>query len=117
MAFIHDDEGDYKPVMVKSIPPGGDATRDEMKVSTRGLPINILTATTTTLNGKHVNNLQCVGGTVGTVTIYDNVAASGIIVWGPGSPVAGARILENVDFAIGITIVTASAIFLSGSYN
>lgn len=100
-----------------SLLSGEDPDSNTLMVETRGASINILTATTTVVatGGGHLNNLIAVGGTMGNVTVYDNTAASGTVLWGPGQPTAGARILEDVDFAIGLTVVTAAASFLSGS--
>ncbi len=97
---------------------GEDVVNDVQKVETRGASINILTATTTVVKSGpgHLNSLFAVGGTMGNVTIYDNTAASGTVLWGPGTPAAGARIAENIEFAVGLTIVTAAASFLGGSY-
>ena len=97
---------------------GEDVTADVQKVETRGANINILTATTSVVKSGpgHLNSLFAVGGTMGNVTIYDNTAASGTVLWGPGTPAAGARIAENIEFAVGLTIVTAAASFLGGSY-
>jgi hypothetical protein len=89
-----------------------------VKVVPRGTPINILTATTTVVKSGpgHLNNLIAVGGTMGNVTVYDNTAASGTVLWGPGTPAAGARILENIEYSVGLTIMTAAAAALSGSF-
>ena len=83
-----------------------------------GKTINILTATTTPVKtgGGYLHHLTCVGGTLGNVTIYDNTAASGIVLFGPASPVAGGLVAADVQFRIGLTIVTAAATALSGSY-
>jgi hypothetical protein len=93
---------------------GEDVVNDVQKVETRGANINILTATTSVVKSGpgHLNSLFAVGGTMGNVTIYDNTAASGTVLWGPGTPAAGARIAENIEFAVGLTIVTAAASFL-----
>jgi len=97
---------------------GEDVINDVQKVETRGASINILTATTTVVKSGpgHLNSLFAVGGTMGNVTIYDNTVASGTVLWGPGTPAAGARIAENIEFSVGLTIVTAAASFLGGSY-
>lgn len=97
---------------------GIDAVVGVFKVETRGAAINILSATTTVVKSGpgHVNSLFVVGGTMGNVTVYDSTAASGTVLWGPGQPAAGARILENVEFSVGLTVVTAAASFLGGSY-
>lgn len=106
------------PVFLPDTSSGEDVANDVQKVETRGASINILTATTTVVKSSpgHLNSLFVVGGTMGNVTIYDNTAASGTVLWGPGTPAAGARIAENIEFSVGLTIVTAAASFLGGSY-
>lgn len=106
------------PVFLPDTSSGEDVANDVQKVETRGASINILTATTTVVKSSpgHLNSLFVVGGTMGDVTIYDNTAASGTVLWGPGTPAAGARIAENIEFSVGLTIVTAAASFLGGSY-
>ena len=96
---------------------GEDVANDVQKIETRGSAVNILTATTTTIKSApgHVNRLIAVGGTMGNVTIYDNTAASGTVLFGPATPTAGGTIVENIDFSIGLTVVTAAATAISGS--
>lgn len=80
--------------------------------------INILTATTTVVKNQRgfLSHLICVGGSLGNVTIYDNTAASGTILFGPATPVAGGLVVADLPFNTGLTIVTAAATALSGSY-
>lgn len=97
---------------------GEDLTNDVIKSETRGSSIAISTATTTTAKSGagHLNTLRCVGGTLGNVTVYDNTAASGTVLLPTVTPVANGVLLENIDFSTGITIVTAAATVLTGSY-
>lgn len=85
---------------------------------TEGAAISILTATTTVVaTGKgHLNHLLAVGGTLGNVTVYDNTAASGTVLFGPATPVAGGLVAADIDFTVGLTVVTAAATALQGSY-
>lgn len=80
--------------------------------------INILTATTTVVRSGSgfLSRLICVGGTLGNVTIYDNTSATGTVLFGPATPVAGGLIVADLPFKTGLTIVTAAATALSGSY-
>lgn len=96
---------------------GEDVAADAQKVETRGGAVNILTATTTTIKSApgHVNRLVAVGGTMGNVTIYDNTAASGTVLFGPATPTAGVTIVADIDFSVGLTVVTAAATAISGS--
>ena len=96
---------------------GEDVVNDVQKVETRGSSVNILTATTTTIKSApgHVNHLIAVGGTMGNVTIYDNTAASGTVLFGPATPTAGGVIVADIEFSVGLTVVTAAATAISGS--
>lgn len=103
---------------LKSLLAGEDVVNDVQKVETRGAAVNILTATTTTIKSGpgHLNHLIAVGGTMGNVTIYDNTAASGTVLFGPATPTAGGVIVADIEFAVGLTVVTAAATAISGSY-
>lgn len=96
---------------------GEDVANDVQKVETRGAAVNILTATTTTVKSGpgHLNHLIAVGGTMGNVTIYDNTAASGTVLFGPATPTAGGVIVADIEFSVGLTVVTAAATAISGS--
>lgn len=96
---------------------GEDVTNDVIKTETRGSAVNILTATTTTIKSApgHINHLIAVGGTMGNVTIYDNTEASGTVLFGPATPTAGGVIVADIEFAVGLTVVTAAATAISGS--
>ena len=96
---------------------GEDVVNDVRKTETRGEAVNILTATTTTVKSGpgHLNHLVAVGGTMGNVTIYDNTAASGTVLFGPATPTAGGVIVADIEFSVGLTVVTAAATAISGS--
>ncbi len=96
---------------------GEDVANDVQKIETRGAAVNILTATTTTIKSGpgHLNHLIAVGGTMGNVTIYDNTAASGTVLFGPATPTAGGVIIADIEFSVGLTVVTAAATAISGS--
>ena len=96
---------------------GEDVAADVVKTETHGYPVNILTATTTTIKSAagHINHLIAVGGTMGNVTIYDNTAASGTVLFGPATPTAGGVIVADIEFSVGLTVVTAAATAISGS--
>lgn len=97
---------------------GEDAVNDVLRVEGQYLPIAISTAATTVVKNSagYVNKIICVGGTLGNVTIYDNTAASGTIICPTVTPVANGVLIENVLFNTGLTIVTAAATVLTGSY-
>ena len=96
---------------------GEDINNDVIKTEKRGTPFNISTATTTTVatGVGHLNNLICVGGTLGNVTVYNNTTAAGTPILAAVTPVAGGVLLQDIDFTVGLTIVTAAATVLSGS--
>ena len=114
--FILDDSG--KSVQLSHLIGGEKPALGVTSTEINGNAINILTAATTVVKSApgHLHNLLAVGGTMGNVTVYDGLNTSGVVLWGPGTPAAGARILENIEFGTGLTIVTAAASFLSGSY-
>lgn len=97
---------------------GEDLTNDVQKVEQRGANFNISTATTTTVRSGagFVYNIRVIGGTLGSVTIYDNTAASGTVLCPAVTPVQNGILLENCTFGTGLTIVTAAATVITGSY-
>lgn len=113
-----DEEAGAKKVTQATTLAGEDVANDVQKVETRGAAVNILTATTTTVKSGpgHLNHLIAVGGTMGNVTIYDNTAASGTVLFGPATPTAGGVIAADIEFSVGLTVVTSAATAISGSY-
>lgn len=87
-------------------------------VETPGTHIAISTATTTVVKtgAGHLNSLRCVGGTLGNVTVYANTAGSGTVLLPTVTPIAGGILLTDIDFATGLTVVTAAATILTGSF-
>lgn len=78
----------------------------------------ITTATTTILKSASgvIGTLVNAGGaTSGSITVYDNTAASGKIVWS-GTLTAGQALSLNMPCSIGITVVTAAANTLAVSW-
>jgi hypothetical protein len=49
------------------------------------------------------------GGTLGNVTVYDSLTATGTVLFGPTSPSAGQIIDLQIPVGTGITVVTAAA--------
>jgi hypothetical protein len=84
----------------------------------QGTAARIVTATTTTVKSGagFCVLVRCGGGTLGNVTIYDNTAGSGTVLFGPITPDKGQVLLEAVEFGTGLTIVTAAATELQVSY-
>ena len=72
---------------------------------------NIKTATTTVcITGKGTfSHLTVNGGTMGSITIYDNSAGSGTEIAIIASPLAGMLLIYDYEFDTGLTIVTAAA--------
>jgi hypothetical protein len=97
---------------------GEDLNNGVLKVEQRGFSFAISTAATTTVKSGSgfVYKIRVVGGTLGNVTIYDNPAATGTVLLPTVTPVANGVLLENVSFSAGLTIVTAAATVIVGSY-
>lgn len=91
---------------------GEDSASDRMKVEQRYSGVNISTATTTVVkNGPgFLRGIMVQGGAAGTITIYDNTAASGTLI-GPGFDATNALAWYPFDreFDTGLTIVTSAA--------
>ncbi len=107
-----------KQTAEQTLPPGADAVADVQRVERQLLPIAISTATTTVVKSGsgYCGVLRCVGGTLGNVTVYDNTAASGTILCPTVTPVADGVLIEDIVFNVGLTVVTAAATVLTGSY-
>lgn len=78
----------------------------------------IVTATTTTAKtgAGILHAITVEGGTAGTITVYDNTAASGTKLADFSSTNAIQTYIFDVTFATGLTIVTSAATSLSVSY-
>lgn len=96
---------------------GEDLTNDVLKVEVRNTSTYIITATTTTIKtGAGVlHSITVEGGTAGTITVYDNTAASGTKLADFSSTNALATYLLDVAFATGLTVVTSAATSLTVS--
>ena len=81
---------------------------------------NIKTATTTVIHatgkGGGLVAITINGGTMGSITIYDNGAASGTEVAIIAIPVAGQVFPYSAKLSTGLTIVTAAATNLTVTY-
>ena len=97
---------------------GEDLTNEVQKVEQRGAGFNISSATTTTVRSGSgfIYNIRVIGGTLGAVTVYDNIAASGTVLCPTVTPVQNGILIENCTFGTGLTIVTAAATVITGSY-
>lgn len=84
----------------------------------RLLPANISTATTTLVKtgtgflGQIIVN----GGTMGAVTVYDGVDATGTAIATIAAPTAGMVLPYGCVFSVGLCIVTAAATNITVSY-
>lgn len=63
-----------------------------------------------------LHRLIVTGGTAGTIVVYDNTAASGNIIASFASTAAASSYEFNVDFTVGLTVVTAAATNVTVSY-
>lgn len=76
---------------------------------------NITTATTTTVKKGVGSFLSLVvndvasGSATGSITIYDNTAASGTVIGTPNAIPVGTTVVYACQFTNGLTIVTAAA--------
>lgn len=97
---------------------GEDVANDVQKVETRGLPANITTATTTTIKTGpgHINEIRIAGGVLGAITVYNNTSGSGDVIVPTVTPIQGQLLIANVEFSVGLTIVTAAATIVTVSY-
>lgn len=98
---------------------GEDTTNDVMKVEQQYTYKNISTATTTIVKSGSgfIHTLTINNDTAGgTITLYDNTAASGTTIASiPGGSGKTSRIYD-VQFSIGLTIVTSAADDLTISF-
>jgi len=80
----------------------------------------IKTATTTTVKSGagFLHSITVLGGTLGTIAVYDNTAASGTEIAPTFTPAAGAMetLIFDCQFSTGLTIITGAATVLSVSY-
>lgn len=97
---------------------GEDLVNNVLRTETRFTPNYISTATTTVVKtGAGVmHNIVIQGGTLGTVIIYDNTAASGTIIASFDTPTAQTTFTFNSTFATGLTVITSAATKLTVNY-
>lgn len=99
---------------------GEDQTSDVHKVEQRFSYLTIKTATTTTVSGAgFLHAINIIGGTLGTIAVYDNTAASGteiVPTFTPTATLPNPPLVFNVSFSTGLTIVTGAATIISVSY-
>lgn len=109
-----------KPMPIKETfaPVYEDNVNGKAVVEMRYTSAYISTATTTVIKsgGGYIDEVICVGGTLGNVTIYDNISASGTILCPSVTPVAGGVLIKHCTFTTGLTIVTAAATVITISY-
>lgn len=81
----------------------------------------IITTATTTGIAFHpgiIQGITILGGVVGNITVYDSVGvAAGRVLLPALTPIAGGVLLAGVEFLTGLTIVTASAMFVQVNYD
>jgi len=117
-----DEANDQAKVTLSTGIAGEDLAKDVLKVEQRFNYATITTATTTTpkTGAGFIHALNILGGTLGTITVYDNTAASGTPICPAFTPTAAVPcppIILNQSFATGLTIVTAAATILNVAYN
>jgi hypothetical protein len=114
----YDPTGEFLDVNLKSRIAGEDITNDVLKVENRNSNTYISTAVTTLLKtGAGVlHTITVVGGTAGTIIVYDNTTNSGTIIASFDSTNALNTYHFDVSFATGLTIATSAATKLSVSW-
>lgn len=101
--------------------PTEDALRidqgERLGIDSDSFDFTISTATTTFLieGSGYIEEIRCIGGVLGNVTIYDNVAGSGRVILPAVTPVANGVLLKGVPFNRGLCIVTAAASVIVGT--
>lgn len=100
---------------------GEDLTNDVLKTEQRFSYATIKTATTTTVKSGagFVHAITIIGGTLGTVAVYDNTAASGTEIIPSFTPTAtfpNPTIILDESFSTGLTIITGAATIINISY-
>lgn len=118
MPTFIDADGNRLPSIPISLISGENTTYDRMMTLPKYSTAYISTATTTTVkSGAGVLHSITLGETAaGTITIYDNTAGSGTILCVLKASIVEQTFTFNIDFATGLTIVTAGASKLQVSY-
>ena len=106
------DSSANKRVMLGATLAGEAVADDVLKVEMRGYYTSITTAATTVVKSGPgwFQGCKVLGGTLGNVTIYDNTAASGAVIFAAFTPTASGD-LQGItpSFSVGLTVVTAAA--------
>ena len=97
---------------------GEDTAADVQKVEQRfsGTYINSATTTTVKTGAGMLHSITLTETAAGTITIYDNTAASGTVLGVLKASVVEGTYVFDVSFGTGLTIVTAAASKLTVSY-
>ena len=72
---------------------------------------NITTATTTTVFARagYLSHVKVNGGTMGSFSVWDNNATTGVLIDTVASPLAGQHYVYDRDLIYGLKVVTAAA--------
>lgn len=110
-ATINTDDNGNEWVTMGTKQAGEDITADVTKVEQRNNYTYILTATTTVVKTGSglLHTITVEGGTTGTITVYDNTAASGTKIADFTTTNSLATYVFDVAFATGCTVVTSAA--------
>lgn len=100
---------------------GEDLTNDVQKVEQRFSYATIKTLATTTIKSGagFVHSITIIGGTLGTIAVYDNTAASGTEIIPSFTPTATLpcpTMILDETFSTGLTIITGAATIINISY-
>ena len=100
---------------------GEDFANNVLKTEQRFSYASINTATTTIVKtgSGFLHSFNILGGTLGSITVYDNTAASGTAIFPtfvPTSTLPSPTIIVDATFTTGLTIVTTAATVIQLSY-
>lgn len=112
------DENENQWVREAYAPTAEDNVSQVIRVEQRYTPFAVSTATTTVVKSGagFIHQIRVLGGTLGTVTVYDNTSASGTIIIPTVTPSGPGLLIEDITFNTGLTIVTGAATIIVGSY-
>lgn len=121
LADMWDSTNHFLKVSQATLMAGEDQTNNVMRIEQQFIYQAISTATTTTLKSGagFVHTLSIIGGTAGSIVVYDSTTGSGTTIlpsFTPGSVSVPATITLDSKFSNGLTIVTGAATVLHVSY-
>jgi len=107
-----------KGVSLQTLIAGEDLTNNVLKVEERFSPLNITSATTTTVKSGagYLFSITVNTTAAGTITIYDNTTNSGTKIGTLKASVGEQTFFYCCSFTTGLTVVTAAASDITVTY-